>query len=46
MNEKNEEYLEFVNKVHQTANENVNTLQNDMLKANNSSKKELNTVRN
>ncbi|MCI8507140.1 MAG: hypothetical protein HFJ06_01060 [Lachnospiraceae bacterium] len=44
MNEKNEEYLEFVNKVHQTANENVNTLQNDMLKANNSSKKELNTV--
>lgn len=44
MNEKNEEYLEFVNRVYQTANENVNTLQKDMLKANNSSKKELNTV--
>lgn len=44
MNEKNVEYLEFVNKVYQTANENTDILQKDMQKANDESKKNLNTV--
>lgn len=44
MNKKNEEYLEFINKVYQTADENVNILQKDLQKANDFSKKELNAV--
>ncbi len=44
MNEKNAEYLEFVNNVYQTGTENTETLQKDMQKANDESKKNLNTV--
>lgn len=44
MNEKNAEYLEFVNKVYETANENTDILQKDMQTANDESKKNLNTV--
>ena len=44
MNEKNGEYLEFVNKVYETANENTDILQKDMQTANDESKKNLNTV--
>lgn len=44
MNEKNMEYLEFVNKVYETANENTDILQKDMQTANDASKKNLNTV--
>lgn len=44
MNQKNSEYLAFVHKVYQVANENINTLQKDMQKANGTSKKKLGGV--
>lgn len=44
MNNKNAEYLKFVNQVYQTANENISILQKDMQTANDTSKKKLNDV--
>lgn len=44
MNEKNTEYLEFINKLYQNTNENISNLQGDMQKANDASKTELNKV--
>lgn len=44
MNTKNVEYLKFVNKLYENANLNITTLQGDMQKANNASKKKLYSV--
>lgn len=44
MNTKNAEYLKFVNKLYENANLNITTLQGDMQKANNASKKKLYSV--
>lgn len=44
MNTKNAEYLKFINKLYQNANLNITTLQGDMQKANDTSKKKLYSV--
>lgn len=44
MNTKNAEYLKFINKLYQNANLNITTLQGDMQKANDASKKKLYSV--
>lgn len=44
MNDKNTEYLEFINTLYQNTNDNITTLQTDMQTANDVSKAELNQV--